>query len=171
MSMSHKRIRVTPSTAKVSFIDISPSKRQRRRVCSLENAENSPKNQPAPLPPDDLVELDIDDNRDSAEETEETSRHRSYQQRQQRASEAWTEIRDLLCMAYVESSVPGIECHCILCNAPATVMCQQCSPQVFFCTECTESQHSVLNIFHRPQLWKVCTCHVTYHLSVVVKVL
>ena len=155
--MSHKRIRVTPATAKVSFIEISPSKRQRRRICSL---ENSGRGRSVAFPSDNL-ELDddiehSDECLDVNDSEHEAPLQRSYLQRQKRASEAWTEIREQLRMTYVESSVPGIECKCTLCNLPATVMCRQCGPQVFYCAECTESQHSLVNIFHHPQLWKVC---------------
>ena len=108
----------------------------------------------------DNLELDddiehSDDSPDVNDSADEAPSQRSYLQRQKRASEAWTEIREPLRMAYVESSVPGIECQCIICNLPATFMCRQCGPQVFYCAKCTESQHSLVNIFHRPQLWKV----------------
>ena len=150
--MSHKRIRVTPSTAKVSFIEILPSKKPRQKTCSLERSELC---RPVAILPetDDIVEND--DCSVPSDSQDETPTQRSYIQRQQRASEAWNQIREQLRWAFVESSVPSIRCLCSVCNLQANVMCKQCGPQVFFCTSCAESQHLSHNMFHRPQLWQV----------------
>lgn len=173
--MSRKRIRVRPVAAKISFIDISLSKRQRRKTCSLDdtvvlNADEVL--QPPPIHTHDWDHAD-DINSSTIEEVKpandiesfvgvtvssylDTASQRNYAQRQERACEAWAQIREQMRTAYVESSVPIIGHTCAVCNQPATIVCQQCGPQVVLCVECAEAQHLSLNIFHRPRLWQVC---------------
>ena len=152
--MSHRRNRVTPETAKVSFIEISPSKRRRKRVCSLENSDII---HPVALIHDN-TECDEDVNDGTESETvtvaDETPLPRSYLQRQQRVNETWAEIREQLHVACVESSVPDIGCMCTICNVPATIMCKQCGAQAFFALSVQN-----LNICYTtfcPQVWQVC---------------
>ena len=155
--MSNKRIRISAATATVSFIEISPSKRQRRRICSFQ--ENTTISHPVLQPnnsDDDLIDQNVDS--DCSGTQDESRSQQSYLQHQQRASKAWMQIRDQLRVAYMEGSVPNIECICHVCELPANIMCQQCGPQVFYCAGCAESQHTLRNIFHRPQLWQVCEC-------------
>ena len=47
--------------------------------------------------------------------------------------------------AFTEARVPISDQECSICHKLASVMCQQCGPQVLFCIECTEL----------PQVWKV----------------
>lgn len=150
--MSQKRIRLTPITASVSFTEISPSKRRRRKKCialplvttsTLVNADSEVEE-----PEFDAEEPEID-SPDSSQQA------RSYPLRQEKLCEAWSEIREQLRRVLIESNVSGIGNNCSTCDQKALIICQQCGPQVAFCEECTELRHLTCNLFHHPQLFKV----------------
>ena len=44
---------------------------------------------------------------------------------------------------------------CIMCEEFASLRCCYCGPLVFFCEECFKKKHSIMNIFHVPEVWKV----------------
>ena len=158
-AMSQKRIRVRSVTAKVSFVDISPSKCQRRKTCSLKepvdvlHPPDSYSNSDRTYDWDDVGPSTPVHSADGV--SNDTPSLKSYSQRQERACEAWAQIREQMRTTYIESSVPSTGSECTICIQPATVVCKQCGPQVVLCIKCAESQHLVLNLFHRPQLWQV----------------
>ena len=168
--MSQKRIRVTPTGASVSFTELLPSRRRKRRKCTQQSKHiashiTQPKCDEAPSQSETqspeipaFVNTDVFGDVDlppqaSASHSRET---RSYDQRQKKLSEAWSRIRKQLHDALIESSVFDLDASCANCGQTAAVICQQCGPQVLYCEECAEENHLTTNIFHRPQLMKVC---------------
>ena len=151
--MSQKRIRLRPAAAPVSFIEISPSKRRRRRKCQT-RLSDSDKPIPVQMPAENPGNTESDDGDDSLDEPTVYSKDtRSYSARQERLSEAWGGIREQLRVAVIESSVPNDNCLCCLCSKAGHIFCKQ----AYFCQPCIESQHSMCNIFHSPVVWKVKT--------------
>ena len=143
--------------AKVSLVDISPSKHQRRKTCSLKKDVDRPVDVLQPPDYSDHTD-DYDGVGPSAPINSEygvSNDTRTYSQRQERACEAWAQIREQMRTTYIESSVPGIGSVCTICNQPPNVVCKLCGPQVVLCIKCAESQHLVVNLFHRPQLWQI----------------
>jgi len=160
--MSQKRIRVKSVAAAVSFTEISPSKRQRRRKCTQQPQRRGEESSESSVPtldsiPADTGYLEIFSGVDASfsAATGGSQQPRSYSLRQERLSEAWSQIREQLRTAFIESSVPSIGATCSSCDQVAVVVCQQCGPQVVYCEECTESHHLTRNIFHHPQLCQV----------------
>ena len=156
--MNCKRIRVRPVAAAVSFTEISPSKRPRRRKCTQQRhsprgitlLNNSIESSGSPR-----SESEIEESSGIDLATQDTCSSRSYLQRQEKLCDAWSQIRENLLTALIESSVPKVGTNCRTCNQVAVIICQQCGPQAVYCEECTESLHLACNIFHHPHLLQV----------------
>ena len=165
--MSHKRIKLRPVATAVSFTEISPSKHHKRRKRTQRlRGTTLPGSEPRALEitcsPTRLESVSEDshefegcsDTSQDATDTCSSQQARSYSKRQEKLSDAWSQIRDRLHTALIESSVPNLG-SCISCSQTAVVICQQCGPQAVYCEGCTESLHLTCNIFHRPQVFQV----------------
>lgn len=140
----------------VHYRDISSSKRViKKSVCSkarntslLTTAEKDRSRSSSPE-----IETSVAFHYSSDDEAEGRTTSSDHKKRQQKASDNWSEIRDQLLHAVVESSVPFSGALCRVCNNIAVAKCGDCGPLTFYCSDHVESMHSQVNIFHRPQIW------------------
>lgn len=154
-----RRISVKARSQSLTFLQVSPSKRRTLRKHSLQLMTSSAGAGPRVLPNVDndgssspLEENVCSDNDSDACHSEDES---SYMKRQQRLADHWSEVRDHMLHAAVECVIPSLS-TCILCKEPANVTCLDCGSEALYCANCTETVHLTQNIFHAPQLLKVC---------------
>ena len=76
--------------------------------------------------------------------------------KEQASACAWSQIRSELSKVVVESSAMPKNQVCILCCKMAQYRCIQCGPGSYFCCDCFDQAHKLVNIFHIGELWQVC---------------
>lgn len=161
-----KRIRLTPKSYSIPYVDVSPSKKHSLHRKTL------------PLDPDKtLSTAAVQSYSDSLSPCADRSTIRdrsspvsfdfvgsstdirdqplhSHSERQQKAADHWSEIRDRLVVEAAGFPYSGVEC--IMCEQPAIAVCYDCGSRAFFCDDHLQVIHSAkINIFHAPQVSKV----------------
>ena len=68
---------------------------------------------------------------------------------------AWGTIRDSILVAVTENYATPVVVQCLSCKCTASYRCEQCGP--FYCEECIKKSHSIMNLFHVLEKWKVGT--------------
>lgn len=68
----------------------------------------------------------------------------------------WEQLRSKLLCVSVECSEMPLEQVCLFCDEEATIRCQDCGSQVFYCEHCWCNCHKKTNLFHVPEKWEVC---------------
>ena len=69
--------------------------------------------------------------------------------------EAWDKVRTTLRRAAVESSALPINQSCMMCSDPATHRCTHCGASAYYCASCFSQAHTLTNVFHVGEIWKV----------------
>lgn len=142
----------------IAYLEISPSKRRDVRKRSLpmsiqEVFHNEPKKNHSAM--DDFSGEDDTTCNDMFTDN---TRSSTYSRREEKAAANWSEVREQLLNASVETSIPISSALCIVCDHPADTVCLDCGAHAYYCSEHVENVHSKTNIFHRPRLWKVSSC-------------
>ena len=159
--MSTRRLNVKAKKRSLNYIDISPSKRARRKSVSKRIINMQPL-----LP--DITENSQEDRCDteplgetednvclgefSSESMEPTTDQ--YARRKEKSASAWFDIRKELLAISVESLGLPLKCKCHTCGKKANCRCRDCGPLMFYCEECANDTHTNL-IFHRMEIFKV----------------
>ena len=79
-----------------------------------------------------------------------------HQIMQKQAAESWGRIRSSLLTIAIESEALPEEKLCFICiTTEASYRCLQCSPILFYCSECLAAAHSKTYLFHRAEIWEV----------------
>ena len=164
--MSKRRICLTAKSYSLPYLDVSPSKKRsvRRRTLSTSLKSSSP----VVSPPEgnSLPEQTNTEGTNSEESTcdddplcfDFTEKQMpSYSERQQKSADHWSEIRECLLHAAVETyGFPYSGVNCTVCDHTATAVCYDCGLRAYFCDDHVERFHSKsINIFHIPQVCKV----------------
>ena len=68
---------------------------------------------------------------------------------------AWEKIQSDMLTVITEGAAMPPEQACIYCDSLASFRCQQCGPLGFFCSQCLDSSHKLVNLFHVPEKWEV----------------
>lgn len=67
----------------------------------------------------------------------------------------WKRVRqEMLAMITEKQAMPPNQ-PCITCKDAASCRCQRCGPLGFFCLDCFQEQHKVINVFHVAEKWEV----------------
>ena len=77
----------------------------------------------------------------------------AHTKRKLKLANNWSEIRESA-YATMISTYALRDAKCFLCQAPAIIRCIQCGPHLM-CLQCCIQAHSVHNIHHYPEVWKV----------------
>ena len=102
---------------------------------------------------DDLyLSHDFDPNASSS--SSHSSKKRTHESREEKAAESWAKLRDGLLTSLIECCRHPMNMQCIMCSVQLSVVyCQDCG--AYMCTECVQTLHTNINIFHAPVMWKV----------------
>lgn len=165
--MSKRRICLTVKSYSLPYLDVSPSKKRsvhrRRLFTSLKNCT------PVVSPPAESISLSEQTNVEELTNSEEfpcdndplcfdftEKQVPSYSERQQKSPDHWSEIRERLLHAAVETyGSPYSGVNCTVCDNTVTAACYDCWPWAYFCEDHVEEIHSKsINIFHIPQIYK-----------------
>ena len=171
--MSKRRVSVRAKSQSLSFLEVSPSKRRNLRKRSLPltvpsaptpttSGPSSPGAQPSTAGADidgcaeAFPEVEVSEYCcDDGGETQSGDELSAHAKRQQHLVDHWLEVRSQMVHAAVEFGIPTARDTCAMCEKPAAVICVECGPHSIYCNNCVESVHSVQNIFHMLQIWKV----------------
>ena len=89
----------------------------------------------------------------------------TYERRKEKLGDHWGELRASLIRIKISThGYPPIGANCICCGlSNAMIRCNDCGPNVFYCSECAISNHTNVNVMHRLFTWKVI---IYAHLSI-----
>ena len=89
----------------------------------------------------------------------------TYERRKEKLADHWGELRASLIRIKISThGYPPIGASCICCGlSNAMIRCNDCGPNVFYCSECAISNHTNVNVMHRLFTWKVI---IYTHLSI-----
>lgn len=154
-----RRLTVKARKRSIDIIDVSPSKRLRRRslATSLPSSLKAPASQTIREddsssclnPTADILEGSLP----TLDYTHEEGN--DYNAKKQKEADAWEAIRDQLLKVSVEASCLPSAAKCCECEEPASIRCKECGPLVFYCSACIEHKHSLKHTLHTPEIWKV----------------
>ena len=154
-----KTIRHVRPTLAAHSATVSSSKSGERNTLDAVEPETSLASSGAGV---DVFDQNIDIDSDDLSDDLSAEPQSSYSKRQQKAASNWSEVRDQLLHATVESSVPSGVFSCVVCQEKADIVCLDCGPHAYYCIAHVESVHLGMNIFHMPQVWRVsciiCSC-------------
>ena len=90
---------------------------------------------------------------ESQDVEESTNFETVHTKRKLKLADNWSEIRDSVYTTMISTHALR-DAECFLCQAPATIRCIQCGPHLM-CLQCCLQNHSMHNIHHYPEIWKV----------------
>lgn len=128
---------------------IKPKKSKKFRICSETISVQQPVQR---VDISNVSEADVPDYF-SEYEGESGDSETAHTKRKLKLAENWMEIRDKVYRAMI-STYALYDAECFLCGATATIRCTQCGPHLM-CLCCCLQSHSMHNIHHYPELWKV----------------
>ena len=79
----------------------------------------------------------------------------AHRLRQETLAEKWEELRDKLFKTGASTSSLPPEAVCYVCHKDATIRCQDCAPDTFYCESCGMGMHGDVNLYHYPERWTV----------------
>ena len=91
----------------------------------------------------------------------------SYERRKDKLADGWAQLRESLVHCKIQTyGYPSRDPVCVHCGlANALILCKDCGPCAYHCTECAIKHHSTVNIMHRLLIWKVCMyTHTSVHI-------
>ena len=90
------------------------------------------------------------------EDSEEPSLHKIKQKANIRA---WSEVREMIRRAPIQSSAMQDNQLCINCPMKACYRCLQCAATAYYCEKCFVEAHKKVNFFHTGERWDPEVCH------------
>ena len=136
----------------VNFLcpSVDSKKRKKFRICK----ETIPLQQPVLDSVNDISNVSEAGIEFESQDVEESSDLETAHTKQKlKLADNWSESRDSV-YATMISAYALHDAECFLCRAPAIVRCIQCGPHLM-CLQCCLQAHSVHNIHHCPEVWKV----------------
>jgi hypothetical protein len=72
----------------------------------------------------------------------------NYQQKQNKLAANWKTVLDDIYNSILDNEAMPNSPSCFNCNNTAILKCIDCGPKIFYCNDCFNYFHSVINLFH-----------------------
>jgi len=72
----------------------------------------------------------------------------NYHKKQTKLAENWQTVLDDIYKSILNNETIPNDPSCFNCSNAATLKCMDCGPKIFYCDNCFNYFHSVINIFH-----------------------
>ena len=159
-TMSARRLSVKAKKRSINYIEISPSKRARRKSVSksvnLQPIQLCYMNLDSSSDGNQMESNNENDDFDHGGELECTEPDTDqYARRKEKAANAWSDIRNQMLTVSVESLCLPLTTVCCSCGNAANIRCCDCGPLTFYCEECVEDTHTSRLFLHRVEIYKV----------------